>query len=190
MSTSFRLFRIVTSILVTQLFILGAGSADAACTCDQVRKGTCVPPGSGTGHPMCTPPPTFGPPTISVDTPRGSYQQTCRNVRFNGDVLAADCKTFNGAWTPAMLLGAQTPPCLADIENCNGRLFCNRGSMPPPGSYKESCRCTHVSATTLTADCRRSNGTWSGESGISTQLPNFASCRNGIDNIDGALRCH
>ncbi len=188
MSTPLLWFKIAALILAL-LTPLCSSPADAACTCDQVAKGTCVPHGSGTGHPACARLPKIGP-TTRADAPRGSYQQTCRNFRFDGKVLAAECKTLNGGWASAMLLGVDTPPCRVDIENCNGRLFCNKGSKPPPGSYKESCRCVHVSATTLTADCRRSNGAWSGDTGISTALGGFASCKKGIDNIDGSLRCH
>src|SRR5215831_20776652 len=41
------------------------------------------------------------------------------------------------------------------------------------GSYRQSCRCVHVTTGTLTTDCRRSSGSWTGTNGRGSQLPNF-----------------
>jgi hypothetical protein len=106
------------------------------------------------------------------------------------NTLRAQCRDINGNFVDAMLMGVNVSPCRDDIENCNGRLFCDKGGTPPPGSYKDSCRCRHVSGTTLTADCKRSDGSFTGDTGISTSLENFGTCRNGVDNINGDLRCH
>jgi hypothetical protein len=132
--------------------------------------------------------PAGGPSTCNVDVvPRGSYQQTCRNMVSDcgtQPTITSSCKTLDGAWKPAALSAINT---FSDIENCNGVLRCNRGGEPPQGSYRQSCRCVHVQTGTLTADCRRSNGSWTDTDGLGTQLKNFASCKNGIENIEGTL---
>lgn len=54
----------------------------------------------------------------------------------------------------------------------------------PPGSYQQSCRQLHWSGTTLVAECRKSDGNFSG-----TGLPNALRCRGDIADIDGRLQC-
>jgi hypothetical protein len=188
-----RLFRFfdLPFLVLAGLVVLLSGFPVAAepCTCDEVAKGTCVPPGAGTGQVKCTTP--IPHPGFELPIPPGSYTRTCPlSVLDGNNTLRAQCRDFNGHLVDAMLMGVNVPPCLDDIENCNGRLFCDKGGTPPPGSYKDSCRCRHVSGTTLTADCKRSDGSWTGDTGISTSLQNFGNCRNGVDNVNGELKCH
>jgi hypothetical protein len=141
------------------------------------------------GRPCGSPPRVATPGTCDVDNvPRGSYQQTCRMTLDcrTQTTISGKCKTLDGAWKPATPSAVNT---CTDIENCNGVLRCNTGGEPPQGSYRQSCRCVHVQTGTLTADCRRSNGSWTGTDGQGSQLKNFASCKNGIENNEGTLSC-
>ncbi|HSK44805.1 MAG TPA: CVNH domain-containing protein [Candidatus Binatia bacterium] len=56
--------------------------------------------------------------------PRGSYAQTCQNVRASGDDLMASCQRGNGGWRDTKLDDYQG--CRSDIVNDNGRLRCGR----------------------------------------------------------------
>jgi len=55
----------------------------------------------------------------------------------------------------------------------------------PPGSYLRSC--THVATRgdTLTADCRRTDGSWG-----RTALRDVGRCVGDIGNMDGQLACN
>jgi len=54
----------------------------------------------------------------------------------------------------------------------------------PNGSYQRSCTQLHWSGSTLVAECRRTDGRYTG-----TGLADAARCRSDIANIDGQLRC-
>jgi len=54
----------------------------------------------------------------------------------------------------------------------------------PAGSYQLTCRQISVDAANLYAQCRRKDGSWNG-----AVLKQYKTCRPGIDNIDGNLRC-
>jgi CVNH domain len=53
--------------------------------------------------------------------PRGSYVQTCQDIRVNGNDLQARCQKKNGGWKNASL--GNFYRC-RDIENDNGKLRC------------------------------------------------------------------
>jgi hypothetical protein len=53
--------------------------------------------------------------------PRGSYKQTCRNVRIDGNYLKAECRKYNGSWRYTDI---KYDYCDDDIINDNGRLTC------------------------------------------------------------------
>jgi CVNH domain-containing protein len=55
--------------------------------------------------------------------PRGSYYETCRNIRVDGDTLRASCEKKNGKWRDTSLNNYRR---CNDIENINGKLRCNR----------------------------------------------------------------
>jgi hypothetical protein len=57
-------------------------------------------------------------------TPRGSYTQTCQDIRTNGNTLEANCSMSNGDWKRASLQDFNL--CNGEIINDNGRLRCNR----------------------------------------------------------------
>lgn len=54
--------------------------------------------------------------------PPGSYQQTCRNIRVDGNRLNATCQKQNGGWRDTSLSNFNY--CRGQIENDNGHLRC------------------------------------------------------------------
>jgi hypothetical protein len=57
--------------------------------------------------------------------PGGSYAQTCRDIRTNGNTLEATCDTGNGDWTRSALQDInQCKP--ETIQNIYGRLECTK----------------------------------------------------------------
>ena len=54
--------------------------------------------------------------------PPGSYQQTCRNIRVDGNRLTATCQKRNGGWHDSTLKNFNY--CRGRIENDNGHLRC------------------------------------------------------------------
>ena len=55
--------------------------------------------------------------------PRGSYVQTCQDIRVNGNELQARCQKKNGKWRDTSL--SNFYGC-REIENDNGKLRCAR----------------------------------------------------------------
>jgi CVNH domain-containing protein len=119
------------------------------------------------------------------DIPRGSYAQTCRDIRTYGDDLRAVCETVNGQWVSTTLDGYDR--CVGDIVNDDGRLECTRrgGRTVPAGSYSQTCRNIYVRGDFLRAQCQDVRGNW-----IWSQLNDWDDCRRGIDNVNGQLRCN
>jgi CVNH domain len=122
--------------------------------------------------------------------PRGSYQQSCRDIRVSGDDLIARCQERDGDWREVRLDHYQW--CRGDIANDNGRLRCAgeyqqpgyRGAAGPGGSYQQTCRDIRVSGDDLVARCQTRSGGWR-----NTTLDRFNRCRGDITNDDGNLRC-
>ena len=63
-----------------------------------------------------------GGPGYAGNAPSGSYLQTCREARVNGDDLEARCSTANGDWRSSKLDDFQK--CRGDIVNDDGHLRC------------------------------------------------------------------
>lgn len=130
----------------------------------------------------------FAGPAAAAPTPTGSYQQSCRDIYAEWDVLAATCRTRRGDWNYTTL--ADYRDCEGDISNVNGRLTCVReddepdDDWVPRGSYRDTCRRAHVERGTLTAECADNNGRWR-----YTELQSYRSCRGDIGNVNGMLRC-
>jgi hypothetical protein len=109
---------------------------------------------------------TFSPPAQAVEA--SSYQSSCRNIGISGDLLSANCRTRAGGYK-------NTNIRVRGIENNDGNLrFVGLGVS---SSYQRSCRNIGVAGATLTASCRRINGTYKGTAIL---IP-------GIKNIDGNL---
>jgi hypothetical protein len=115
--------------------------------------------------------------------PQGSYTQTCRDIRVQGDDLRASCQTSDGRWLNTSLDGYNR--CSGDIVNDEGQLECTRagGRSVPQGTYSQTCRQIYVRGDTLRAQCETRNGRWNW-----TQLDDWDSCRS-ISNQDGQLHC-
>ena len=66
--------------------------------------------------------------------PAGSYQQSCRDVRANGNTLTATCQDSRGRWRSSSL---NYRDCRGDVANDNGQLTCrwngDGGGRPPWG---------------------------------------------------------
>ena len=57
--------------------------------------------------------------------PGGSYQQTCRDIRANGNTLSAECMDANRNWRRSELRDYNR--CRGEIQNLNGQLQCTGG---------------------------------------------------------------
>jgi hypothetical protein len=98
-----------------------------------------------------------------------TYQDSCRQIRVHGATLAADCRRMDGSFN-------ETAIEIRGIANIDGNL--QFSSMVDSSSYQRSCRHIRVTGATLTAVCRRIDGSFI-ESSI--LIP-------GIANIDGNLQ--
>jgi hypothetical protein len=81
-------------------------------------------------------------PTRAQGVPQGTYVQSCRDIRIQGDALVATCRTVDGRAQRAVL--AAVSRCVGDIGNNNGTLQCNygdgaqpNGQMPPQQGYAQ-----------------------------------------------------
>jgi hypothetical protein len=125
----------------------------------------------------------FAIPERATAQPSGSYRQTCAVESFGGDSITARCKDRAGNFRPTMInLVSQ---CVGDISNDDGALRCNRGGMPPPGSYLQSCERTFVAGSALTSVCRSRDG----QRMVHTTLTDFRNCTGDIHNDNGFLSC-
>ena len=116
--------------------------------------------------------------------PRGSYRETCRDVRVDGDRVRARCESIDGNWHDTSLDDYNR--CVGGIINDDGYLRCTRpgGRSVPPGTYTETCSRIYVNGDTLRAYCSNDDGRWAW-----SQLNDWDDCRGGIWNEDGRLRC-
>src|SRR5215470_11753047 len=90
--------------------------------------------------------------------PPGSYLETCRNVRTDGDRLVARCEKRDGDWRDTTLDDVYR--CVGDIANVDGHLRCNMQSGPPAGDYARTCRDIRMRFNTLYARCQTRDGYW------------------------------
>ena len=122
--------------------------------------------------------------------PPGSYQQTCKNIDYRGDVLVANCQDSGGHWQNAQLREVQF--CRSDIINDDGALRCSRAvGYPnaavaglPGGTYTQSCQEIHTRGDDLVARCTTTSGDWK-----DAKLDDYNKCRGDIVNDNGKLRC-
>jgi hypothetical protein len=124
--------------------------------------------------------------------PPGDYQQTCRNIRANGNQLIASCQKKDGHWRNTSI---DSSTCSGGIVNDDGQLRCAGGGSYgggwqgptqalPPGDYQKSCQNIHINGSDLVASCQKKDGSWK-----DTTLKNANSCGGRIINMDGNLRC-
>jgi hypothetical protein len=122
--------------------------------------------------------------------PPGSYQQTCKNIDFHNDALAANCQDSSGHWQSALLHDVQG--CRSDIINDDGSLRCSRGvgyqsqnqAGLPGGTYTQSCQEIHPHGDDLEARCPTASGDWK-----NAKLEDYNNCHGDIVNDNGKLRC-
>lgn len=114
--------------------------------------------------------------------PRGSYKETCRDIRRQGDMLVARCQTIDGRWMRSSLDDVQR--CVGEIVNDNGQMQCSRQPFQANGPYMQTCSPVYVRGDDLRARCATRDGRW-----VWTSLDHFQDCRAPIVNWDGQLRC-
>lgn len=133
--------------------------------------------------------------------PSGTYTQTCRNMRVEGDRLYAECQARDYSWHQTWLENVSR--CTSGPANDNGQLVCPGGGSGygndsgngngyrfgwqnglPSGTYMQSCRNIRAKGFALAADCQTSGGSWR-----NTSLFNFDQCTSAIANDDGHLTC-
>lgn len=129
--------------------------------------------------------------------PQGSYLETCRDARVEGDTLHAECPDAAGKWKKTWLQGYRY--CAGDITNENALLICNGGRLTeeeanapsagasrgelPPGPWLESCREPVLDGAVLRAKCQDQNGQWR------AAWIDLGQCSGEVGNINGELVC-
>jgi hypothetical protein len=111
--------------------------------------------------------------------PAGSYQKTCKSISFTNNKLTATCLTGNGGSYAAPSTLADAAGCVGDIGNVHGNLACT-GAV---GSYYLTCKDSRVEGSTLSATCKKKDGSW-----VPASLANFQGYHGNINNCDGQLR--
>jgi len=116
--------------------------------------------------------------------PKGSYQNTCKNIRVEGKQLKAKCEKKNGNWQSTSI---NYKNCKNDISNNNGDLSCNGGGggggKIPKGSYRDTCKNSYVEGNWLYSNCKKNSGSWNKTS------MNYKNCNKDIKNDNGNLKC-
>src|SRR5215831_1130144 len=75
--------------------------------------------------------------TSAAAQPRGSYRDSCRDIRMQGSILTALCRRAGGRGEQLTALNVAN--CVGDIGNNNGTLVCTGGQparpvSPPPSA--------------------------------------------------------
>jgi len=114
--------------------------------------------------------------------PKGSYQNSCKDIQVDGNQLRAKCRKRNGSWNNTKI---NYKKCSGDIRNDNGELRCDGGgdSKIPNGSYKDTCRDSYVEGNRLYSQCTRRDG-----SRNKTSI-HYKNCSRDIWNDNGKLSC-
>jgi hypothetical protein len=122
-------------------------------------------------------------PAFAEDPPPGSYQESCVSYGVENANLWGWCRNVQG--TPIFSYLENYKECSDPPWNSNGILRCNKGNMPPSGSYRDSCEDIWVEAGNLHAKCKDMHGNTH-----DTALNDFAQCIDPPWNYDGNLRCN
>jgi hypothetical protein len=79
-----------------------------------------------------------------------SFQQSCNNIQVSGSTLSASCRRVDGSFNNTSIL-------LRGIANNNGVLqFAGSGQS----SFQDSCSDISVAGSTLSANCRKMDGSF------------------------------
>lgn len=100
-----------------------------------------------------------------------NYNQTCRSMWVSGSTLAGSCQKMDGSWINAAF-------------NLDYNVTNNDGTLrwaSSNGNFSQSCSNIGLSGSTLTASCRRMNGSW-----VNTSI----NLNDRIDNTNGGLVMH
>jgi CVNH domain len=97
------------------------------------------------------------------------YQSSCNRISVIGATLEAACRRLDGSYQ-------RTSIVLQGIENVDGQLQLTQPGQP--ATFHSSCRNIHVAGATVSARCRRRDGS-NQDTSIVIQ---------GLANIDGTLR--
>ncbi|MDF5720280.1 MAG: CVNH domain-containing protein [Rhizonema sp. PD37] len=87
-----------------------------------------------------------------------SFQSSCRNISISGDTLSASCRRVNGTFNNKASIR------IRGIKNNNGNLMFI--GLNNASSFQSSCRNISITGDTLSASCRRVNGTFSNSASI------------------------
>lgn len=98
-----------------------------------------------------------------------TYQMSCSNIQIAGSTLSASCRRNNGSFDNTSIL-------VRGIENVNGVLQSN--GLVQASTFQNSCTDIGVAGSTLSANCRRLDGSFNRTSIL---IP-------GIENSNGVLR--
>jgi hypothetical protein len=120
-------------------------------------------------------------PAAAAAPPNGSYLKSCMRVSYDGNTLAATCRSRDGTMTATTLPDARV--CPAGVGNDDGQLRCD--GYNPGGSYLNTCMAASSSSVSLTARCQRADGSWNDEAELDDPWP----CNGSISNRDGELTC-
>lgn len=106
--------------------------------------------------------------SATADAQDASYQSSCNRVSVTGATLQAVCRRLDGSRQPTSIV-------LQGIENADGQLqFTQPGQ---PATFQSSCRHARVTGATLSARCRRLDGSYQSTSVVI----------QGLVNVDGTL---
>ena len=95
-----------------------------------------------------------------------SFQQSCNNIQVSGSTLSASCRRMDGSFNNTSIL-------IRGIANNDGRLqFTGTG----PSSFQDSCSDISVAGSTLSANCRKMDGSFNRSSIL---IPGIAN-NNGV----------
>jgi hypothetical protein len=81
-----------------------------------------------------------------------TFQDSCNNVRVNGDTLTAQCERENGRFRTSSIR-------IRGIHNNDGRLEYLKNSRGE-STFQDSCRNARVEGDRLTARCQRTDGSY------------------------------
>lgn len=104
-------------------------------------------------------------------TDPSTYQDSCTGTSISGATLTAVCRKKDGS------LNTKTAILIRGIDNANGKLSYSRN--PNAGStYQDSCQSLGVFGATLSAKCRKRDGSFNDKTTILIR---------GVDNVNGKL---
>lgn len=79
-----------------------------------------------------------------------SFQQSCNNIQVSGSTLSASCRRVDGSFNNTSIL-------IRGIANNDGRL---QVTGTGPSSFQDSCSDISVAGSTLSANCRKMDGSF------------------------------